>query len=241
MRHRALVGFLAATDLAVMMVAFAVAFIVSGKSMYPGSIEHFLAVRVKLANFLWFAAFALAWHLLFRWFRLYQLRRPGLITAEWWSLTKAVSVGALLLSGLALSLSLSAVNRVFLAYFFAITVVGTITARAALRRALGERRAQRGRALKNLIIVGCGPRAAELGREVRRNLDLGYFLTGYVDDIEPPENPLHGGPEKLLGPPTSKDDGQVEWYSNPQRRHVAPYLRATVTESGLKDWRRGNR
>jgi exopolysaccharide biosynthesis polyprenyl glycosylphosphotransferase len=50
------------------------------------------------------------------------------------------------------------------------------------------------------VIVGCGPRGAEFGKKIRNRPDFGYLLLGYIDNIEPPENPLHGGPEKILGP-----------------------------------------
>jgi exopolysaccharide biosynthesis polyprenyl glycosylphosphotransferase len=49
------------------------------------------------------------------------------------------------------------------------------------------------------VIVGCGPRGAEFGKKVRKRTDFGYLLLGYVDDMPPPQNPLHGGPEKILG------------------------------------------
>ena len=47
--------------------------------------------------------------------------------------------------------------------------------------------------------------------------------------------------EKLLGPATGKSDTHVEWYVNPEGRHVAPYLRAEVTKDGLAAWKLGNR
>jgi exopolysaccharide biosynthesis polyprenyl glycosylphosphotransferase len=111
--------------------------------------------------------------------------------------TKAVFVGTLILAGFSMFLRLSAVNRVFLTSFFCAALLGTVLARTILRSVLRGR--QRGRSLRNLVIVGCGPRGAKFGREVRRKPELGYLLLGYVDDLDPPENPQHGGPEKLLG------------------------------------------
>jgi exopolysaccharide biosynthesis polyprenyl glycosylphosphotransferase len=63
---------------------------------------------------------------------------------------------------------------------------------------LGEVR-RRGRNLRNLVIVGCGPRGARLGAEIWKRPELGYMLLGYIDDFPPPRSPLHGAPEKLLG------------------------------------------
>jgi len=56
-----------------------------------------------------------------------------------------------------------------------------------------------GRNLRNLVIIGCGPRGAQFGKEVRNRPELGYLLLGYIDEMAPPPNPLHGHPEKLLG------------------------------------------
>jgi WD40 repeat protein len=65
--------------------------------------------------------------------------------------------------------------------------------------------------------------------------------------------------EKLLGPPTSSSDTHVEWYYNQPglhpdplnsrlkrsfmagARHVAPFLRAKVTDEGLYEWQLGRR
>ena len=49
------------------------------------------------------------------------------------------------------------------------------------------------------MIVGCGPRGALIGRELRNRPDLGYLLLGYIDDIPAPQSALHNGSEKLLG------------------------------------------
>jgi exopolysaccharide biosynthesis polyprenyl glycosylphosphotransferase len=94
-------------------------------------------------------------------------------------------------------LNLSAVDGVFLTSYFFAALVYTALERALLRSVL--RAHSRGRSLKNLVIVGCGRRGAEFGLEVRRKPELGYLLLGYIDDLEAPENPQHGGCEKLLG------------------------------------------
>ncbi len=89
-------------------------------------------------------------------------------------------------------------NRSFLLAFFVASLVGTILTRSLLRLVLGQVR-RRGRNLRNLVIVGCGPRGAQLGAEIWKRPELGYLLLGYIDDFPPPRSPLHGGPEKLLG------------------------------------------
>ncbi len=70
--------------------------------------------------------------------------------------------------------------------------------RGGLRMVLGGVR-QKGRNLRNAIIVGCGPRGTLIGRQLRNRPDLGYLLLGYIDDIPAPQSALHNGSEKLLG------------------------------------------
>lgn len=181
-----------------MAAAFAIALVVTAEQASPHNPAEFLAVRVKVSNALLFLGLMLAWHLIFRLRGLYRSRRIGLVVSEWWDVVKAVALGTLLLSALALLLRLEAVDRSFLLAFFVASLVGTILTRTVLRMFLGEVR-RRGRNLRNLVIVGCGPRGARLGAEIWKRPELGYLLLGYIDDFPPPPSPLHGAPEKLLG------------------------------------------
>jgi hypothetical protein len=56
--------------------------------------------------------------------------------------------------------------------------------RTAVRFFLGKVR-QKGRNLRHLVIVGCGPRGLFLGAEIRKRSELGYHLLGFIDDIAP--------------------------------------------------------
>jgi exopolysaccharide biosynthesis polyprenyl glycosylphosphotransferase len=188
---------LRAADLCALVIAFGTALVLSGQYTQAASLTEFFAMRIKLVNFIFIAAFALTWCLVFRFCGLYRPQSNALMTSEWWSVTKAVFVGTLILSGSALLMSLSAVNGIFLIGFFCAALIFTNLERTIIRSLLRAR--NRGRSLRNLVIVGCGPRGAEFGRVVRRKPELGYLLLGYIDDLAPPENPQHGGPEKLLG------------------------------------------
>jgi exopolysaccharide biosynthesis polyprenyl glycosylphosphotransferase len=184
------------SDVLVMAAAF---FIASFFSAQQSSLtfDEFLAVRIKLINFILFLCFAVGWYLIFRWHGLYRSRRIGQIQAEWWDVAKAVAVGTLLLSTIAFLADVSAVNRHFLAVFIGLSLAATLLMRTALRLLLVDAR-RRGRNLRNVVIVGCGRTGTALGREIRRRPDLGYLILGYIDDITAPQNPLHGEPEKLL-------------------------------------------
>jgi len=198
LKRRALLDAFRLADLCVMGLAFGLALLVSAGTLSPEDPAGFLSMRIKLSNALLFAGLLLAWHLIFRMRGLYRSRRIGLMLAEWWDMTKAIALGTLALAGVALLARLQAVDRLFLAVFFLASLLGTILVRGALRLILGEVR-RRGRNLRNLVIVGCGPRGARLGAEIWKRPELGYMLLGYIDDVPPPLSPLHGQPENLLG------------------------------------------
>ena len=184
-------------DVAVMALAFTMALVVSAQRMSI-ELEEFLAVRIKLSNILLFIGFAVIWHLIFCSQGLYRSRRIGLIKVEWWDLTKAIAFGAFFLSAVTLLFEISAINRTFLVTFFAVVYPATLAMRSGLRFFLGGVR-ERGRNLRNAVIVGCGHRGTLIGRELRNRPDLGYLLLGYVDDIPAPRSAFHNGSEKLLG------------------------------------------
>jgi len=199
LRRRFIRNSMRISDMAVMALAVAAGLVVSGQLTHTGTLADFFAVRVKLVNFAFIIGFALFWHLTFRFFNLHRTRQIGSLSSDWWGIIKAVSLGTIILSGLAPILDFDAVNREFVVTFFVVALVGTIASRTVLRVLIGGVR-QNGRSLRNLVIVGCGPRGAEFGKKIRSRPDFGYLLLGYIDEIEPPENPLHGGPEKILGP-----------------------------------------
>ena len=198
LRRRLLLDAFRVADLCVMTAAFGLALLVSAGTASPNNPTEFLAVRIKLSNAFLFMGFAVLWHVIFRARGMYRSRRIGLLVSEWWDIAKAVAFGTLILAGLALVLRLAAVDRRFLAVFFVTSLIGTVLTRSALRLVLGEVR-RKGRNLRNLVIVGCGPRGARLGAEIWKRPELGYLLLGYIDDIPPPRSSLHGQPEKLLG------------------------------------------
>lgn len=184
-------------DLAVMALAFNITMAASAQSISM-DYEQFLAVRLKVSNILLFLGFALIWHLIFASHGLYRSRRIGLIKVEWWEVTKAVALGTLCLAGFALFFRISAIDGTFLTTFFVLVLPATVVMHAGLRLVLGGVR-QRGRNLRNAVIVGCGARGAWIGRQLRNRPDLGYLLLGYIDDIPAPDCPLHSGKEKVLG------------------------------------------
>ena len=184
-------------DVAVMALAFTWPYLLR-RDGRVWTLNSSLPSAIKFSNILLFVGFAIIWHLIFCSQGLYRSRRIGLIKVEWWDVTKAVVLGALFLSAVTLLFKISAINRTFLVTFFALVYPATLAMRSGFRFFLGGVR-ERGRNLRNAVIVGCGPRGALIGRELRNRPDLGYLLLGYIDDIPAPQSALHNGSEKLLG------------------------------------------
>jgi exopolysaccharide biosynthesis polyprenyl glycosylphosphotransferase len=198
-RRKLLVTILQIGDVLVMLFAFALAMAASGwTSEGIDRLRSFFAVRVSVGNVLGLVGFALFWHLVFRSLGLYRSRRIGSLIREWIDIFKGALLGSLTLSALALVIDVDAIDRSFLLTFFVVVVVGTCLERALMRALLEEVR-RKGRNLRNVVIVGCGARGAAVGRQLRQRADLGYLLLGYIDDLEAPDSPSHGGSEKLLG------------------------------------------
>src|SRR2546425_7210469 len=99
-RRQILLNGYCTSDVLVMAVAFSIALFLSAQRTSL-NFENFLSVRIKLTNLLLFLCFAGAWYLIFRWHGLYRSRRIGQIKAEWWEVSKSVTLGTLLLSTIA--------------------------------------------------------------------------------------------------------------------------------------------
>ena len=164
----------------------------------PEDVREFLVMRIELMTILLLLAFTTCWHLIFRAHGLYRLRtlEPG---AAWWEVTRAVVTGNGLLWVTLPFAGLDDSVTVFLAVLFAGTFVGAQLLHGGTRLLVKHGERPRG-SLKKVAIVGCGPRGAALGKKIWEHPGLGYLLVGYVDDMGTPDSPLHGGPEKLLGP-----------------------------------------
>ncbi len=129
------------------------------------------------------------WGVAFRTFDLYRPNRLGSRRAEWWDVTKASTVGALVLIAI-----MSFVfrghdySRLVILLFLAQSIVAVSLARAALREALRFAR-KHGYNLRYAIVVGGGEPAAEVLRVLNRRRDVGIFVLGLLSDKkEVPEN-----------------------------------------------------
>ena len=167
-------------DLAAMGAAFGAAFVASWGQRAPVSLEQFLGMRIKVVNFLLFLGFLSAWNLLFLSAGLYRSRRLTTFRREALDVVWACTAGTLLIGAVAWAIDLQVVGAVFLAVFWAFSIV-LCTGQRLLFRASMRWLRRRGRNLRFLLIAGTNDRAVALAREIERRPELGYRLVGFAD------------------------------------------------------------
>src|SRR4030067_3237323 len=125
-------------DVVVIFFCFALS---SWFSNLPGgglrSFEQFLAIRIKILNFVLFAALTLLWHAILSFFRLYQSWRLSNRWKEVFAIIKATILGSILIYLAGLLFNISLVNLPFIAIFWVANVFILTASRLALRSGLG--------------------------------------------------------------------------------------------------------
>jgi exopolysaccharide biosynthesis polyprenyl glycosylphosphotransferase len=168
-------------DTLVMMFALGAATLLVASRTPSISLAQFLSVRVKLGNFLLFAAFVISWRLIFTAFGLYESYRLSTRRAEAYDVLAAVSVCSLALWMAAPLFRVDMVTPLFMV-FWAVATVATLLIRLLRRDLLGRLRA-RGHNLRQVLVVGTNPRALRFAQRAGTHPELGYTLAGFVDDI----------------------------------------------------------
>ncbi len=123
------------------------------------------------------------WAMSFRAFGLYRPRRLGTRLGEVWDVTKASSVGVLVLVTLTFFARSFEFSRAVIAYFWVISILAVSGARAAFREALRVAR-RHGYNLRYGLVVGGGELARTVIRRLRQRPDVGLQLIGVVGDEE---------------------------------------------------------
>lgn len=179
-RRRILSDALKLFDLAVMILAFALA-------TEPGlgvgrniSIAQFFSIRVKLQNLIIFMGLLILWHVLFSIFGLYTSRRMSSRAAESADVAKATTLGSLGLWAAGALFHITMASPPFLLAFLIMSTGMLVCSRLALRMVLAQARL-RGRNSRNVLIVGTSRRAVEFAGKLQANPQLGYRLIGFAD------------------------------------------------------------
>jgi exopolysaccharide biosynthesis polyprenyl glycosylphosphotransferase len=168
-------------DLAVMVLSFILAVVVTYEDINAVSFSEFLTMRIKVQNFVLFAGLMWLWQSMFSVFGLYQANRASQIgPAEVADVAKAALAGALAIWFVTIFVKIELITPSSLAVFVVGASAMSILGRAALRMFL-RRHSRSPSALSHLVIVGTNARAVALAKRIEANPELGYRLTGFVD------------------------------------------------------------
>lgn len=144
------------------------------------SLEEFLSMRVRVGNFLLFAALLCMWHISYASCGLYNSRRMLDCLADVRDLVKACCVGTLLIALSGFAFHIRMFSGRFIIVFWVVVCTASIASRLFLRFFLHAARRQ-GRNLRNMVIVGTGPRASQFATMIEARPELGYRILGFVD------------------------------------------------------------
>jgi exopolysaccharide biosynthesis polyprenyl glycosylphosphotransferase len=169
------------SDLALAVLAYGFAAFLLVSVEQGLSFSGFLSMRIKLGNFLVFAAVLLSWHLIYSACHLYESKRLTPAKEALLEELQASALASLTLLVFAVSLRITMVTLPFVVLFWAVNSLFLIGGRLLLRRGLGNVR-KRGRNLRCILILGTNPRAIAFERRLRAKPEWGYRALGFVDD-----------------------------------------------------------
>jgi exopolysaccharide biosynthesis polyprenyl glycosylphosphotransferase len=178
-RRQFLLNSMKVFDLVLMVASFGLAAAVVSERATV-SLAEFLALRVKIQNFVTFSLLLLAWHLIFASFGMYASRRLAGRWDETVDVVKATTLGTFLMFSAHFIFHISLIMPEFLGIFWVASTVGTIFSRIALRKLLKRIRLH-GRNLRDMLIVGTNARAIQFAEKMRHDPALGYRVIGFVD------------------------------------------------------------
>ncbi len=171
-------------DLSLMIFAFLLAALVVLHHSHNVSATQFFSMRVKVQNFGIFSLFILLWHMIFCLSGLYASRRLSSRGREVIDVIMATSLGTSAMVAGAVVFRIQLLTPRFLIAFWVTSAAATITSRLALRVFLRFLR-ERGRNLREVVIVGTNCRALEFARRLASSPQLGYRIAGFVDQDWP--------------------------------------------------------
>ncbi len=176
------------------IAALVFAFLLSNPRELTGDWTGFLAMRVSVRNLILVGIWLAAWSWLFTQFGLNQPTRSGQLRNEGLRLLAGCLAGALPLLVFVLQSRTGAFQLVTVPLFLGAVLCATTTTRLVLR---GLDTVAPSRQTHRVLIVGSGPRAAELHDALVRDADQGTVVVGFVDSSEAPSR--HDVVGKVLG------------------------------------------
>ena len=179
-RRRILLNAFKLFDMAIMVVAFVTATELMLHQSPSVTFAEFLAMRVKVGNFLIFSGLLLVWHILFSGLGLYASRRLGRRLAEIADTLKATSLATVFLGVGAAIFRIRMAPPTFLLIFWLLSSALLVSSRLILRWFLAQTRLH-GRNLRDILIVGTNARSVGFAKSLQSRPELGYRVLGFAD------------------------------------------------------------
>lgn len=181
LRRKILLIIFQLSDLLLMVACFLLGVLAVSQEINRISFESFMAMRIKVQNYIIFLALIMTWHMVFALFGLYNSKRLSTKWDEVIDILKATTAGTLIVSLAGILFKISFVVPLFLGVFYVSVNTFTILNRLVGRLAL-ERLRLKGRNLRFMLIVGANPRSLQFAHKIEANPQLGYKIIGFVDD-----------------------------------------------------------
>jgi exopolysaccharide biosynthesis polyprenyl glycosylphosphotransferase len=147
----------------------------------PGlSVEHLLALRVRIRNVVIVAGLLAIWHLVLAASGVYRSKRLTSRRRELVGIVRAMALVTAATYVVTSAFGMALDRRWFLSVFFSASTAVLVASRLALRGLLIMAR-RRGRNLRYVLVVGTNHRAVAFARKLEAHGELGYRLVGFVD------------------------------------------------------------
>jgi exopolysaccharide biosynthesis polyprenyl glycosylphosphotransferase len=180
-RRRTLNDAIRIFDIFLLIVSFAVATMPLLATQGPVSFANFLAIKIKLQNFVIFFGLLWIWNTVFASLKLYDSKRLVSRISEAIDIFKGTTLSALFLGLASVLVGFRMVTLSFVAVFWGCSTVLIVSSRVAIRTYLRRLR-KHGHNSRNMLIVGSNRRAIELAKSIQSKPELGYRLLGFADD-----------------------------------------------------------
>jgi exopolysaccharide biosynthesis polyprenyl glycosylphosphotransferase len=145
------------------------------------SFAAFLALKIKLQNFVAFVILVWLWRLVFAVLNLYGSKRHASRRAEATDVLKATSICTIILISFSLILHFRMVDLRFIEIFWVSSTFLIAGTRFAARTWLRHIRAK-GQNYRKMLIVGSNSRAIEFAKTVPHHPEWGCHVVGFADD-----------------------------------------------------------
>ncbi len=179
-RRKLLLNALKVFDLGLMISVFLLAALIVLQKSHNVTTMEFFSMRVKIQNFAIFSVFVLIWYVIFHLMGLYASRRLSGRGSEVLDVIKATSLGTVVILAGTAVFHIRMVTPLFPVVFWLAVTLTTVGSRLVLRTVLALMR-KRGRNLREMVIVGTNCRALEFAGRLASRPELGYRITGFVD------------------------------------------------------------